>query len=1051
MQASDQNFLNNHHYCPCYAEDAGTISAGEAIDLFNLAGSLLSVVGLDGYFKRINPAFEKVLGYDRATLLNTPFMDFVHPDDRAKTGAEMEKLQTGQPTLYFENRYRCPDGIYKWLAWTVTPIVRSRLMYAVAQDISDRKALETSARQHQERLQFALQGSNDGIWDWNLLTDQVYFSPRWKSMLGFAEDEIGDNLEEWSARVHPDDLERVLTTVRDHLAGETPFYVSEHRARCKDGTYKWILDRGRVLYDATGRAIRMVGTHTDISDRKELEQQLKTARAELERRVQERTEQLQETNAILAERETLYRTLARHIPNGSVVLFDRDLRYFLCEGEELKPCGLDPEEMVGKSLAEVFPEEVCRTLEPQYRDALDGLPSEREIFYRGQMYETRAVPVRDERGEIFAGMVLTQNITGRKMIELELQESERRTRSILDRSEAVIYLKDLQGRYLFVNRQYEKLCGITNEEIPGRTDYDIFPATVADRFVENDREVIAKGTACRFEEIIPLPEGARTYLAIKFLLTDNNGRPYAICGISTDITERKQAEEILRGNEQRLREIIERMPVLINALDERGNFVMWNDECERVTGYTRDEVIGRSELFDKLYPDPEYLREKLHEWRDRGDNYRDWEWKIVCKDGATKTIAWSNISADYPIAGWASWGIGVDVTERERTAAILRRSEEKYRELSEAIEQFIWISGPDGSIDYCNRYFYTYTGLTPERILGGTAIETVHPAERDRVIEGWNRARDRREPYEFEYRCRRGSDGTYRWFLGRVNPTFDDGGRIVRWLGRAIDVDDRKRAEMRLQKQTLELERLNTALQNAAEELTRRNQELDRFAYVVSHDLKAPLRAIANLSEWIEEDLTGELSADTRRNLDLLRGRVYRLDAMIDGLLAYSRVGRIKTRPETVDIRRLITEVLDSLDPPAAFTLDTRVDVPPLQARRLLLFQVLSNLIDNAIKHHHRSDGHIEVVAIDTGEEYEFSVRDDGPGISPEFHEKIFEIFQVLKPRDKSESTGIGLSLVKKIIDTEGGHLSIDSREGEGTTFTFTWPKAPLFPDTDAR
>jgi signal transduction histidine kinase len=270
-------------------------------------------------------------------------------------------------------------------------------------------------------------------------------------------------------------------------------------------------------------------------------------------------------------------------------------------------------------------------------------------------------------------------------------------------------------------------------------------------------------------------------------------------------------------------------------------------------------------------------------------------------------------------------------------------------------------------------------------------------------------------------------------------------------LGRAIDADDRKRAEMRLQEQTLELERLNSTLQRVADELTQRNLELDRFAYVVSHDLKAPLRAIANLSAWIEEDLDGELPAETCHHLALLRGRVYRLDAMIDGLLAYSRVGRVKTRPETVNIPQLLAEIVDSLAIPPTFTVETRADVPPLQARRLLLLQVLSNLLDNAIKHHDRPDGHVEVVAIETGEEYEFTVRDDGPGIAPEYHERIFGIFQVLKPRDQTRNTGIGLSLVKKIVETEGGRLSLVSDGGRGAAFSFTWPKIPLALDEHSR
>jgi PAS domain S-box-containing protein len=504
-------------------------------------------------------------------------------------------------------------------------------------------------------------------------------------------------------------------------------------------------------------------------------------------------------------------------------------------------------------------------------------------------------------------------------------------------------------------------------------------------------------------------------------------------------------------NQKHLREIIERMPVLVNAFDERGNFVIWNDECERVTGYGRAEVIGSTAIIEKLYPDPEYRRKMFEEWQKRGDRYRDWTWKTTCKDGTVKAIAWSNISADYPIAGWKAWGIGVDVTEKEKSATILQESEEKYRLLAEASEQFVWTCDGDGVLDYCNQYFCTYTGLTLEDCLAGRANEAIHAEDRPRVTGEWDRMRERGEAYSLEYRCFRVSDGEYCWFFGRVNPIRDENGRIIRWLGRSFDVDDRKRDEIRLQEQTLELERVNLLLQQIAQELTRRNQELDRFAYVVSHDLKAPLRAIANLSEWIEEDSDGQLTEESLYQMTLLRRRVYRLDAMIDGLLSYSRVGRGVVWREMVDISHLVGDIIDSLPIPPSFILDIRIEVPPILARRLLLFQVLSNLIDNAIKHHDRPDGRIEIRAIEEGEKYRFTVRDDGPGISPRFHEKIFEMFQILKPRDQNENTGIGLTIVQKIIETEGGRIEVESEEGEGTTFTFTWPAVPLTVDTDSR
>jgi signal transduction histidine kinase len=212
---------------------------------------------------------------------------------------------------------------------------------------------------------------------------------------------------------------------------------------------------------------------------------------------------------------------------------------------------------------------------------------------------------------------------------------------------------------------------------------------------------------------------------------------------------------------------------------------------------------------------------------------------------------------------------------------------------------------------------------------------------------------------------------------------------------------------------------------------------------VTSHDLKAPLRAIANLSEWIEEDLEDKLDEDTRHQMNLLRGRVHRMENLINGLLQYSRVGRVKQKPERVNVNQLLAEVIDSLAPPAEFTINIIGEMPTLITERLPLQQVFSNLISNGIKHHDRVDGKLEIAVKDLGEFYQFTVTDDGPGIAPEYQEKVFTIFQTLKARDQAENTGIGLSIIKKTVETQGGTIQLDSQVGQGASFRFTWKKNP--------
>jgi len=242
----------------------------------------------------------------------------------------------------------------------------------------------------------------------------------------------------------------------------------------------------------------------------------------------------------------------------------------------------------------------------------------------------------------------------------------------------------------------------------------------------------------------------------------------------------------------------------------------------------------------------------------------------------------------------------------------------------------------------------------------------------------------------------------------------------------ALDITERKQIEAK------QVQLLN--------ELESVNQELKDFAYIVSHDLRAPLRAISSLANWISTDYADKIDEEGRKQIHLLIGRVHRMNALIEGILQYSRVGRIKEEKIEVDLSNLVKSVIDLINPPKNIEIYVENKLPTILCEITRVEQVFQNLLNNAVKYMNKPEGKIKISCRKEGEYWEFSVADNGPGIEEKYFEKIFQIFQTLKPRDEVESTGIGLSIVKKIVEMYGGKVWVESKVGCGSTFFFTLP-----------
>jgi PAS domain S-box-containing protein len=381
------------------------------------------------------------------------------------------------------------------------------------------------------------------------------------------------------------------------------------------------------------------------------------------------------------------------------------------------------------------------------------------------------------------------------------------------------------------------------------------------------------------------------------------------------------------------------------------------------------------------------------------------------------------------LSSYLAYSKNAVIRKIEESRDVLERKNEELQELSvvasETINSVI-VTGKSGLIEWVNDGFTRLTGYESGDVIGkrtdflfGTKSD---PATMELLVTRTFPTNNFSAEI-IKYR----KNGDMIWVQENVTRIRDEEENTVKYIFMEMDVTERKKSE----------ERMSDYLNS----LEKTNKELDKFAYVVSHDLKAPLRAIGNLTGWIEEDAGHMLPDDVRRNFNLIKERVVRMEALINGILDYSKVSKRNNQVESFDVNHLVREVIDLLGNPADCTFALENPLPEITADKVKLQQVFLNLIGNAIKFNNKPEKKVTISSATHADHYQFTVIDNGPGIDERFHSKIFIIFQTINTRDEFESTGVGLAIVKKIIEEQQGKIWIESTVGNGSAFHFTWPR----------
>jgi two-component system CheB/CheR fusion protein len=658
-------------------------------------------------------------------------------------------------------------------------------------------------------------------------------------------------------------------------------------------------------------------------------------------------------------------------------------------------------------------------------------PVEREVRnHTNTCFLMRIQPFLTETDDVVGTVVTLVDISAQKQTESEL----RRFRAALEITWDCVFLIDYeQMRFVDVNATACTSLGYSREELLQMGVPELRPMVPRQEVVQQLGTLVNghQGTTA-LESVYRRKDGSYMPVEVSVRAFESEGRQYVLT-IARDITERQQAQAILR----RFRTALDTSAESVFLIDpEQRRFIDVNTTACATLGYSRDELL-HLEFLDvvPLASNPDGAQQLAAVMRN-GQETVVWEALSRCKDGSTLPVeislrAFEAEDRPYVVA------VARDISERYQNEVALRSSEERYRSLVTALNAVVWTMSPEATFVGAQDGWEAFTGQSWEAYRERGWLEAFHADDRAAVLAQWERAMASGTLLEVAGRLWHAEQQQHHHVRLRAAPLRHPDGSLREWIGTVDDVEDEEQSERLLQEAHDELEQRVIERTTALEQS---KAEIDAFAYVASHDLKAPLRAIDNLARWIAEDAGDDLPDTAHRHLQTLRQRVTRLERLLDDLLDYSRAGQDQAAIEVVDSGALVTGILDLLAPPPTFSVTVASDMPTFTTAKVPLEQVFRNLIGNAIKHHNRADGLVAVKAYNRGKMWEFVVEDDGPGIPQDYYERIFQMFQTLKPRDQVEGSGIGLAVVRKLVTRGGGTITVESVEGQGACFRFTWP-----------
>ena len=980
----------------------------------------------------VNPRMAEMLGYTAEEMLGRHQFSFM--DERGKEVAE-QKLDYRQRGIKEQHEFEFvrKDGSRLCVLLATSPLADEDGNYAGAVagvlDVTERKQAERKLLASRERLRVMVEGTEDGLWDWDVASGAITFNEGWIKLLGYESGEREFDFEWWDASVHPDSKPVFERAWSDYLQGRAEFYELEYRLKDTRGEWHWIWARGVcVQYDDDGNPLKVLGTHRDITERKQAEDAL--------RKVQQL---LSQTQAVTKVGGWEYDVGTRRITWTDEV--------YRIHG--LDPSAYDPND-IDRDIAFYAAEDQAKIAEAFQRAVELGEPYDLELRFvnaDGQLLWVRTMGQAEcTDGKVVRVFGNIMDITPRKRAELALSESEERFRRALENIPDVVVIYDPDLRIQHINAAARRITGRPTSDFIGKRDDEIWPPEAYQVYLPTLQEAFDTREIRSIETDLSMPDGVFNLLITCVPLLDEKGEIREILGITHDYTERKQAEKGLIESERRYRALFENMTagfVLYEVVqDDKGLpvdlvIIAANEGFWITTGLETQDVTGKR--LTRVLPGIE-------------NDAADWigTFGKVALTGeprqfeqGSELLGYYYSIAAYQAAPRQCAVTFLDITERKRAEAALRESEARLRLSVAAADIGLWDWDLQTNTVHYSPEWKRQIGYRDDEISNdfNEWQGRVHPDDLEPALQKTQAFVAKPEGrHEAEFRFRH-KDGSYRWIYTHADVVRDATGKPVRMLGCHIDITERKRNEQALQQMT---ETLEHRVQERTAELQEKNAELDAFAHSVSHDLRAPLRGIEGFSRALVEDYGPQLEGEGREYLDHIVGSAIDMDGLIKDLLEYSRIGRRELRLQAVGLEGVVAEAIERLQS----TIDSSnaeiiVDgpLPSVRAHLVTLRQVVANLLSNGVKFAGADvRPRIRIWAEPREDMVRLWVEDNGIGIDEEHQTRIFQVFERLHGVERYPGTGIGLAIVQRATERMGGRCGVESTLGQGSRFWVEYP-----------